>query len=106
MLDMSVTEEIRHRLSQWCAARVPAAERDHHQVGYSIQGDEITVHDRRAPTFPELDASWPSIAVARLRGDDPGPGRWTLYRPVGDDGWQRAADGDDPLTLLDVIAPC
>ncbi len=104
MLGMPVPEEIRHRLSQWCAARVPATDRDHRQVGYTIQGDEIIVHDRRAPTYPELDASWPSVAVARLHSDDPELGRWTLYRPVGDRGWQRAADGDDPVTLLDVIA--
>jgi hypothetical protein len=101
---MSVPEEIRHRLSQWCAARVPESERNHRQVGYTIQGNEVTVHERSAPAYPELDASWPSVAVARLRSDDPEPGRWALYRPAGPGDWQLAGDGDDPLTLLDGVA--
>jgi hypothetical protein len=102
---MSVSEEIRSRLSRWCADRVPDAERDHRQVGYTISGAEVIIHDRRAPAYPELDAAWPSVALARLRHDDPEPGRWALYRPVGSDGWRRAADGDDPLALLDLVTP-
>lgn len=101
---MAVPEQIRHRLSRWCADRIPHDERAQRQVGYTIQGDEITIHDRRPPTYPELNASWPSVAVARLRQGDPEPGRWTLYRPTGTDHWERAADGDDPLTLLDQLA--
>ena len=101
---MTVPEEVRHRLSLWCADRVPEGERDQRQVGYTIQGDEVAVHDRRPPTYPELDASWPSVAVARLRHDDPKPGRWTLYEPTGSNGWARAADGEDPLALLELLA--
>jgi hypothetical protein len=101
---MSVPEEVRHRLSLWCADRVPERERDQRQVGYTIQGDEITIHDRRAPVYPELDAAWPAVAVARLRNDDPAPGRWTLYRPAGAEDWERAGDGDDPVDLLDLLA--
>ena len=101
---MTVPEEVRHQLSVWCADRVPDGEREQHQIGYTIQGDEITIHDRRPPTYPELGASWPAVAVARLRYEDPERGRWTLYRPDGSDGWARAADGDDPLTLLDLAA--
>jgi hypothetical protein len=98
-----VPEEIRSRLSRWCADRVPNAERDRRQVGYTINGNEITIQDRAAPTYPELDASWATVPVARLRHGDPEPGRWALYRPVGTDGWQRTADGDDPLALLDLV---
>jgi hypothetical protein len=98
-----VPEEVRHRLSLWCADRVPDGEREQRRVGYTIQGNEVTIHDRRPPMYPELDAAWPAVVVARLRRDDPTPGRWTLYRPAGD-VWQRAADGDDPLTLLDLLA--
>jgi hypothetical protein len=101
---MTVPEDVRHRLSLWCADRVPETERVQRQVGYTIQGNEVTIHDRRPPTYPELDASWPSVAVARLRRDDPTPGRWTLYQPAGTDDWERAADGDDPVTLLDLLA--
>ena len=64
-------------------------ERDRRQVGYTIQGDDITIHDRRPPTYPELDASWATVPVARLRHGDPEPGRWTLYRPAVADGWER-----------------
>ena len=101
---MTVPEDVRHRLSRWCADRVPDGERDRRQVGYTIQGAEITLHDRRPPTYPELDASWPSVAVARLRYDDPRPGRWTLYQPTDSDGWMPAADGEDPLALLELLA--
>ena len=44
------------------------------------------------------------VAVARLRHDHPQPGRWTLYEPTGSDGWTRAADGEDPLALLELLA--
>jgi hypothetical protein len=98
---MAVPEDVRHRLSLWCAERVPEGEREQRQVGYTIQGDEVTIHDRRPPTYPELDVLWPSVTVARLRHHDPQPGRWTLYRPAGADDWERAADGADPLALLD-----
>ena len=101
---MTVPEEVRRRLSRWCAARIPDGEREQRQIGYTIQGDDVTIHDRRPPTYPELDASWPSVAVARLRHDDPEPGRWTLYRPTVADAWERAGDGDDPLALLDQLA--
>jgi hypothetical protein len=101
---MTVPEDVRHRLSVWCADRVPEGEREQRQVGYTIQGNEVTIHDRRPPTYPELDASWPSVVVARLRHDDPSPGRWTLYEPAGADDWERAADGDDPVSLLDLLA--
>lgn len=101
---MTLPEEVRHRLSMWCADRVPDGDRERRQVGYTIQGNEITIHDRRPPTYPELGASWPSVTVARLRHDDPEPGRWTLYRPTGPDDWERAADGADPVTLLDLLA--
>ena len=101
---MTVPEDVRHRLSLWCADRVPEDEREQRQVGYTIQGNEVTIHDRRPPTYPELDASWPGVAVARLRHDDPAPGRWTLYLSTGPDDWERTADGDDPVTLLDQLA--
>lgn len=100
---MSVPEEMRVRLSRWCAECVPDAERDQHQVGFTIQGDDVTIHDRRPPAYPELGVAWSSVAVARLRRDDPEPGRWALYRPAGAGGWQRDSDGDDPLHLLDMV---
>ena len=95
---MVVPEEIRHRLSQWCTARIPDEERRQRQIGYTISGDEVTILDRRAPSYPELDTAWSSTAVALLRAEN---AAWTLYRPVGDDGWEKEASGPDPLALLD-----
>lgn len=100
---MVVAEEVRHRLSRWCAARIPDAEREQRRIGYTIQGAEITIVDRRPPAFPELGAEWSTTPLAQLRADDPDPGVWSLYRPVGEDGWERATAGDDPLALLDAV---
>lgn len=100
---MAVPEEIRARLSRWCADSVPAGERDEHQIGYTTQGREITVHERRPPAYPELGAEWSTTPVAQLRMDDPEPGRWTLYRAAGS-AWERVADGDDPLALLQSVS--
>jgi carbamate kinase len=98
---MTVPEETRIRLTQWCSARVPGAEREQRQVGYSIQGDEITVVERRPPAYPELGPAWSTTPVARLRRNDEG---WTLLQPLGDGGWRRAAGGPDPIDLLDQAA--
>lgn len=103
MSTMSVTEEIRGRLSAWCTARIPDAERRTRQIGYTTQGDEITIIDRRAPSYPELGTAWSTTALALVRNDDPQPGAWTLYRPSGDDGWERVATGADPLALLEQV---
>jgi hypothetical protein len=97
MRTVVVPEEIRHRLSQWCTARIPDEERRQRRIGYTISGDEVTILDRRAPTYPELHTAWSATPMALLRAEN---GAWTLYRPVGDD-WQRVASGTDPLTLLD-----
>lgn len=99
---MSVPEETRHRLSQWCAARVQDGERDRRQVGYTIQGDEITIVERKAPTYPELETSWSTTPIARLRIEAQS-GRWVLYRDSGH-GWEHAGlTGDDPIALLDAV---
>jgi hypothetical protein len=100
---MAVPNEIRARLSDWCAARVPEGERDHRQISYTTQGDEVSVLDRRAPTYPELDAAWSATPLAVLRLNDPDDGSWSLYLPTGDDGgWRRdEPPGDDPIALLE-----
>lgn len=100
---MTVPEQIRVRLSRWCAARVPESERGQWKIGYTSQDREITIIDRRPPAFPELDAEWSSTPLARLRLDDPEPGVWSLYRQAGDGGWQRESSGADPLALLDDV---
>jgi hypothetical protein len=99
---MAVPDETRTRLSQWCAARVPDDERDQWQVGYTIQGDEVTIVERRPPAYPELGAAWSATPVAQLRLDD--EGGWALYRPVGESGWRREASGPDPIALLDQVS--
>jgi hypothetical protein len=101
MLGMAVPEEIRTRLSRWCAARVPDGEREQRQISYTSQGDEVTIVDRRPPAYPELQAAWSSTPLAQLRRNTPRPGEWTLLRPVGDGGWRREAEGTDPIALLD-----
>ncbi len=95
---MSVPEQVRHALSRWCAERIPEAERERHRVGYTIQGPDVTILDRRAPTYPELGAEWTSTPLARLRLD-PG-GRWSLLRPGTHGGWVEEDSGPDPLVLL------
>lgn len=96
---MSVSEEVRHRLSLWCAQRIPDAERERRQIGYLVDGAEITIVDRRAPRYPELDAEWTSTPLARLCSST--GGRWSLYRPGAHGGWDRQDDGPDPIALLD-----
>lgn len=100
---MVVSEEVRTRLSRWCATRIPAEERRRRQIGYTIQGDEITILDRRPPTYPELDAGWTSTPLARLRRDA-GDDGWSLHRPVGGGRrWRADATGTDPIALLDQV---
>jgi hypothetical protein len=100
---MGPSEEIRHALSAWCTARIPEAEREHRQIGYTVQGAEVTITDRRAPAHRHLDAGWTSTPLARLQVAE--DGRWTLYRPAGEGGWTRTSDGDDPIALLEAQAP-
>jgi hypothetical protein len=97
---MAVPEEIRTRLSQWCASRVPDAEREQLQIGYTIQGDDVTILERRRPAYPELGSAWSSRPVARLRRQNDG---WLLDRPVGTDGWRCDAGGSDPIALLERV---
>lgn len=98
---MSVPEQIRHQLSVWCAGRIPDSERAHRQIAYTVDGGDVTIVDRRAPTQLRQAAEWSSTPLARLHTD--GTGRWTLYRAAGDDRWARHADGDDPIALLDAV---
>lgn len=98
MVDMSVPEQVRHALSRWCAERIPEAERARHRVGYTIQGADVTILDRHAPTYPELGAEWTSTPLARLHVD--AGGRWSLLRPRSDGGWAEEDAGPDPLALL------
>ncbi|NMH98962.1 hypothetical protein [Pseudonocardia acidicola] len=100
---MPVPEEIRVRLSRWCADQVPDAERSQRQIGYTTSGEQVTLLDRRPPTFPELGAAWISTPVAQLRNDE--PGRWSLWRPAATDdpdAWEPDGGGsaEDPLALL------
>jgi hypothetical protein len=97
---MAVPEEIRTRLSRWCAARVPDAEREQRQIGYTIHGEEITIFERRPPAYPELGPAWSSTPIARLRRH---ADRWLLDRPVGAGEWQLDSDGSDPIELLDRV---
>ncbi|OZM82918.1 hypothetical protein [Pseudonocardia sp. MH-G8] len=97
---MAVPEEIRTRLSRWCAARIPAAEREQRQIAYTIHGDDVTILERRAPAYPELGAAWSATPMARLRRRT---GGWLLDRPVGTGHWQHDADGSDPIELLDRV---
>jgi hypothetical protein len=100
---MAVPEETRIRLSRWCAARIPDAEREQRQIGYTIHGREVTIVDRRPPPYPELGAEWSAVPIAQLRRDDPEDGSWSLYRPAEGGSWQYEATGDDPLVLLDRV---
>ncbi len=100
---MAVPEETRHLLSRWCADRVPHREREHRQISYMIQGEEITIQDRRPPVYPELDTAWSTTPIARLRLEDRESGRWALYRRArGNDAWLRdEKPGANPLDLLE-----
>lgn len=102
---MALPEPVRAALSRWCAAQVPAGKRAGRQIGYTERAREVTIVDRRPPTYPELGRAWTSTPLARLRADDPEPGRWSLYLPAGD-GWRRDGPAaDEPLDLLRRLAP-
>lgn len=100
---MAVPEEFRTRLASWCRERVPAAERAHRRLGWSIHADEVRINDRRAPAYPELSTAWTSTPLARLRYRDPAPGMWSIYCPGADpDTWRRYGEpARDPFDLLD-----
>jgi hypothetical protein len=97
---MAVSEEIRTRLSRWCATRIPDSERAQRQIAYTIQGDEVTILERRPPAYPELRSSWSATPMARLRRRG---SAWLLDRPVGAGDWQHDADGSDPIELLERV---
>jgi hypothetical protein len=85
---VAVPGDYRVVFSRWCASQVPADRRDSMQIGYLIQGDEVTIIERHPPTFPELDAAWTSTPIAQLRYRDPEAGLWSLYVPAGEH-WRR-----------------
>jgi hypothetical protein len=101
-MSMSLPEDARHRLSQWCTAQVTGAERRRRQVGYTVHGDVVTVAERRAPRYPELGTSWTTRPLLRLRLEDQATGRWVAYRPGYDDGtWEPSGrSGEDVVELL------
>lgn len=102
---MTVSEEFRARLAVWCRERVPPGERDRRRLGWVISGDEVRINVREAPAFPELSVRWTTTPLARLRYRDPRPGMWSLYRPAGENGWERFGEpAVDPFTLLDDVA--
>lgn len=101
---MGVPEEIRTRLSDWCADCLSAEEREHRRIAYTTVGDHVTILDRRPPAFPELGAVWSSTPLAQLRNERDS-GRWVLYIPtVSEERWERQEpSADDPFVLLDRI---
>jgi hypothetical protein len=101
-MSMSLSEDARRRLSQWCAAQVTGAERRRRQVGFTAHGDAVTVSERRAPRYPELGTSWSTRPLLRLRLEDPATGRWVAYRPGHDGGrWEPSGrSGEDIVELL------
>lgn len=103
---MGVPEEVRVRLASWCADLIPTHEQERRRIGYTTAGNNVTILDRRPPTFPELGAAWSSTALAQLRADVPEPGRWSLYLPGTDpeQRWERQEpSADDPFVLLQRI---
>jgi hypothetical protein len=53
----------------------------------------------------EPDPVVTTTPLARLRYRDPRPGMWSLYRPAGENGWERFGEpAVDPFTLLDDVA--
>lgn len=103
---MTLSEEDRHRLSQWCAARVPAHDRARRQIGYTVQGDEITISERRAPLYPELGTAWSSVPLVRLHHEGPHSSYWLIYAwSQQGRSWIPSGDqGNDPIALLDRYA--
>jgi hypothetical protein len=103
---MAVPEDVREQLASWCAGLLPPDEQDRRRIGYTTAGSNVTILDRRPPTFPELGAAWSSTALAQLRADTPKPGRWTLYLPGEgpEERWQpQEPSADDPFVLLERI---
>jgi hypothetical protein len=99
---MAVPEEIRARVTEWCAACLPPDAKDRRRIAFTSVGDTVTVLDRRPPAVPELGAVWSSTPLARLRREHD---VWTLYLPTtAGDRWERQEPtATDPLPLLETI---
>lgn len=99
---MAVPEEIRARVTEWCAACLPAEAKDRRRIAFTSVGDTVTILDRRPPAVPELSAVWSSTPLARLRREQDS---WVLYLPSADgERWhRREPTSPDPLPLLETL---
>ncbi|GAA4758938.1 DUF3024 domain-containing protein [Actinomycetospora chibensis] len=102
---VEVPDEHRALVRQWCARRVPEAQRDSLRISYTERAGRITISVRRAPVFPELGTNWTTEPLAQLRLV-PDEDRWILLWPDSSGRWHRYPDetkAGSPAPLLDII---
>src|SRR5690242_12166020 len=54
-------------IESWCERRVPAHVRDQVRVEAIVDGNRITIVERRPPLLDEFGPEWITVPVARLR---------------------------------------
>jgi len=74
------------------------------RLEFSIDGNAVTIVDRRPPWEPDMGDEWSSLDVAQLRFH-PAKRVWTLWWPDSDERWHRfeRAEASDVDGLLQVI---
>jgi Protein of unknown function (DUF3024) len=89
----------------YCEQRVPPRAREEVRVDAELEGNAVTVVERRPSWRPELSPEWTSSSIARLRyvvRDQ----SWTMQWRDRNGRWHRYADAnptDDVTVLLNEI---
>lgn len=99
-----ISEWHERRIAQWCRRAVDDKLRDRVRMEHRRRGKSVTIVAVQLP-HPDLACEpWTEFRVAQLRCSE--DGRWTLYRPSGNDRWQpyrRLGEEDGPGPLLAAI---
>jgi hypothetical protein len=74
------------QIAIFCENFVPGEDRDSVRLEHGIQGDHITIVERRPPWSELVGPDWTSLNVAQLRYDERSR-TWSLYACDRDDRW-------------------
>lgn len=86
-------------VQRFCEQRVPDRARHQVRVEHHVEGNTVTIVERRAPWRPDIGPEWTSVPIAQLRYT---AGMWTVYWADRDGRWLRIddlphAENVDPL---------
>jgi Protein of unknown function (DUF3024) len=73
-------------ISLFCENRIPLDARDEVRLEYAVEGDSITIIERRPPWSKLFGPDWTRMTIAQLRYDER-TGTWSLYAADSDDRW-------------------